>query len=345
VEVAAFTVVRQLRGSVDARILVLGAAQLSKHLRNVDRLLFLTREPSGCVYRIVDAIDLVDEADAVEAMVRGFLGLVGDTDPARKREGLKQLIRDGHALRSEFPRRLAARELERLARRAPPVLTVDELAEFAAASASAPQDELPRIQGALDAAEDAYLRNLAGTQAAIARGPRRAQYVKAVVEYLRTIDPAPREAAVDRIALKFGTLAAPFLLKLVDDEAMRARALLHLGAMQWRPAAPDLLARLSGSPADPTALIECLGEVGDESAVPVIGRYLSRAESFEAASLALARLRSPAADRVLDAMLRELRKDPRQAPRVENIVRLRSAAFRDEDAALRLEARGRYPKE
>src|SRR5262245_35336450 len=70
VDVAAFKVVTKLRGSPDDRILVLGATQVSQRGKDFDRLLFLKREPSGCLYRIVDLIDLPDEADATEAFVR-----------------------------------------------------------------------------------------------------------------------------------------------------------------------------------------------------------------------------------------------------------------------------------
>jgi hypothetical protein len=345
VDVAAFKVIRQLRGDADARILVLGAAQLSSRLRDVDRMLFLRREPSGCLYRVIDSIDLVEEGDAIEALVRGFLALGDETDPGRRRAGLKQLVRDALGMRSEFGRKLGAREIDRLARRDPPVLGVDEIAEFGAAAGNLPPKEAGRVDAALEAAENAHLRRYAGTQKRIARGPRRTRFLKLVGELLRCLDPAAADAPIDQIALQFGTLAGPLLVAALDDERARARALLHLGAMQWRPAVPGLVQRLTAMPADAGAVAACLGEIGDEAAVPAIGRCLSDPEHFEAAVVALARIRTTASTRALDAMLRELRKDPRQEPRVATIERAKSSAFQEQDVARRLEAKGRYPRE
>ena len=120
-------------------------------------------------------------------------------------------------------------------------------------------------------------------------------------------------------------------MRLLDDEAMSARAALHLGALQHRAAAPRLLAILKAGPKDPGPIIESLGAVGDDSAVQPVSRYLSTAEHFETAALALARIGTPSAKRILDGFAAQLRRDPRQAPRVEVLDRMRSKAFQDED--------------
>jgi hypothetical protein len=345
VDVAAFKVVQKLRGDVDDRILVLGATQLSQRLRNIDRLLFLRREPSGCLYKIVDVVDLAEEADGIEALVRAFLVLSNEAEPIRRRSGLKQLIQDGLAMKSEFPRRLAARELDRLARRIPPVLTIEEVIDFGRAAQVVPADETARTQQALDVAENALLGRFAGTQNAVPPGAKRNLYLRAVAAYLRAVEPARREAAADAVALKFGELSAPFLVKLLEDDAMRDRGLVHLGAMQWRGATKSLIGRLDSGAADPGPIIACLGEIGDEAAVPAVSRYLSTADHFDAAVLALVRMDGPASRRTLEAMLAQLRTDPRQQPRIETIERARSRDFIDEDTARRLEAKGRYPRE
>jgi hypothetical protein len=345
VDVAAFTVKQRLRGEVDTRILVLGSAQLSKQFKNVDRLLFLKREASGCLYRVVDVIDLVDEADPVEAFVRGFLALGGEVDPAKRRAGLKQLILDGLAMRSEFPRKLAVREAERLAARVPPELTVEDLAALARLGAGLSQDEAARLNGAIDEAENALLGPFAGTQASIPRGPKRAQYLRSVREYVSDSDPAHRTAVADSIAFRFGNAASPFLIKLLDDEPMRTTAAVHLGTLRRPEAAAPILAILKGSPKEPGPLIESLGAIGSESAVQPVSRYLSTADQFEIASLALARIGGPASKRLLEGLLAQLKRDPRQASRAEWIEKIQSKDFLEEDAEKRSGDRGRYARE
>jgi hypothetical protein len=125
---------------------------------------------------------------------------------------------------------------------------------------------------------------------------------------------------------------------------MQERALMHLGGMQWRDAVPVVLGRLKAPGAGAGAMIACLGEIGDESAVPAITPFLGSADHFDAAAIALARINTSASNRALDAMLRELRRDARQQSRVEMLQRLRSPGFVEEDGARRLEARGRYPR-
>jgi hypothetical protein len=349
VDVAAFRVVKRLKGESDSRILVLGATQLSQRGKDFDRLLFLKREPSGCLYRIVDLIDLAEEADATEAFVRAFLVVAEEDEPGKRRAGIKQLIADGFTMKSEFPRKLAARELERLARRTPPVLSVDELSDFAKyAKVSGPEDA-ERINQSIGVAENLMLKQFAGTQDAIPRGPRRNQYLRAVADYLRDSEPSRRDAAIDAIALRFGDNAVPFLTKVIDEEPeaspQTARALLHFGGMRWTAIAPRLVAKLSAGPKEPGPIIGCLGELGVETAVTPVSRYLSTADQFEAAALALARINTPAATRLLDGVLAQLRRDPRQQSRVELIEHLRSKEFVEEDAQRRIEAKGRYPRE
>jgi hypothetical protein len=345
VEVGAFQVKQSLRGETEPRVLVLGAVQLSKQFRDTDRLLFLKREASGCLYRVVDVIDLVDEADATEAFVRGFLALVGEVDPAKRRSGLKQLIADGLAMRSEFPRKLAVRELDRLARRVPPVYSTDELVTLAKLGSPLMGDEAVRFGTALDAAESSILGPLQGTQESIPRGNRRIQYVRMIQEFHQDFDSERRAAVLDQIAMRFGDFAVPLLVRLLDDEALSPRAALHLGALQHRAAAPRLLAVLKAGPKDPGPIIESLGAVGDDSAVQPVSRYLSTSEHFETAALALVRIGTPSAKRILDGFAAQLRRDPRQAPRVEVLERLRSKAFQDEDTERRLDVRGRYARE
>jgi hypothetical protein len=344
VDVAAFKVKQRLRGDVDARILVLGSAELSKQFRDVDRLLFLKRESSGCLYRVVDVIDLVDEADAIEAFVRGFLAVGKEVEPVKRRSGLKQLVRDGLSLRSEFPRKLAVREAERLAHRRPPELTIEEISEIARLGTGLPSDESVRLTAALDAAEDALLGPLAGTQAGLGRGPRRAQYVRLVRELQQDSDDERRGGVVDNVAYRFGDDATPFLLKLLDDEGLRARAALHLAALRRRDAVPKIIALLRDAK-DPAPYIESLGAIGDDSAVKPVSRYLGTAENFDAAALALARIGGAESKRVLDGLLAQLRRDPRQAPRVEWIEKVRSKDFLEEDLERRLGERGRYARE
>lgn len=345
VDVAAFKVIRHLRGETEARILVLGAAQLSRRGRDLERLLFLEKKPSGCLYRIVDVIELAEDAAATESFVKSFLALIDDADPARRRAALKQAIKDGFGIRAEFPRKLAVREFDRVARRVPSVLTLEEVAEYARLGQELTGDDATRMADALDAAENGILRDLAGTQTAFARGARRQSYVKSVAEYLRDSDPVRRDAVMDQIALRFGVAAAPFLMKLLDDAHGRTRAALHLGAMQWAAAAPRLVAILSEPPPDPAPFIASLGEIGSDAAVPAVSRYLSSADHFDAAVLALGRIGTPAASKMLDALAKGMRRDPRQASRVDVIEKARSPEFLRADADRRAEARARYPRE
>lgn len=345
VDVGAFNVTRRLRGEADNRILVLGAAQLATKGRDFDSLLFLRPEPSGCLYRIIDTIDLPDEADATEAFVRAFLAVAKEDEPMKRRAGLKQLIHDGFAMRSEFPRKLAARELERLARRTPPVLTVEELADFAKLLPLMYPDDAARVGPAIDAAEDAALKQFAGTQTAFPRGPKRTQYVRLVGEFVSSSDPDRQAAVIDRIALKFGDAAVPFLMKLLDDAGRRGRVLVHLGAMQWTPAVPQLIVKIAPGAPDPGPVIACLGEIGVEAAVAPVSRYLSTGDHFEAAALALARIQATSSERILDSLLLQLRRDPRQQPRVEFLERIRSKEFLEDDTDRRRAAKGRYPRE
>ena len=80
------------------------------------------------------------------------------------------------------------------------------------------------------------------------------------------------------IALRFGDAAVPFLMKLLDDDAMSTGASrMHLGrAAVDRAAAPRLVARRSARRRrSPGPIIACLGEIGDEAAVQPVSRYLS----------------------------------------------------------------------
>jgi hypothetical protein len=345
VDVAAFLVKQRLRGDVDARVLVLGSAQLSKQFKNVDRLLFLKRETSGCLYRVVDVIDLVDEADAIEALVRGYLALGSEVDPAKRRTGLKQLITDGLSLRSEFPRKVSVREADRLARRLPSELSIDEIGALAKLGTALPPDEAARLTAALDAAEDGLLGPFAGTQSAVPRGPKRTQYLRSVRDYLQDSDPARRTPIADQIAFRFGDAAAPFLVKLLDDETQRAGAAIHLGTLRRPEAAPRILALLRESPKEPGPLIESLGCLGDETAVQPVSKYLSSPDYFETAALALVRIGSPSAKRILDGLLGQLKKDPRQSARSEWLEKARSKDFLEEDTERRTGDRGRYARE
>jgi hypothetical protein len=344
VDVAAFRVARRLHGEADSRVLVLGAGQLSKRFKDTDRLLFLKPEPSGCLHRIVDVIDLVSEADATEAFVRGFVALAKESEPSKRRSGLKQLVRDGLAMRTEFPRRLAICEVERLARRSPPQYSIEELSELARIARGFPPDEAGRLGAAVEAAENGLLREFAGTQSAFT-GSRRQTYVRAVADYLQDSEVERRTTAIERVATTFGEDAVPFLLKTLDDDAVAGHAARHLGGMKAKSAVPKLIDRLKAGGASTGPVIDALGEVGDESAVSAISRHLSSAEHFESAALALARIGGPAASRTLDGVLAQLRRDPRQQPRVELLQRVRSKTFRDEDEQRRAEAKARYGRE
>jgi hypothetical protein len=345
VDVAAFKVTHRLRGDVDSRILVLGSTQLSKQFRDLERLLFLKKEPSGCLYRIVDVVDLVGDGDAVEAFVRGFLTLATEVEPARRRAGLKQLVFDGLAMRSEFARRLAVCEIELLAQRVPPWLSIEETGQLAAFAKSLPQDEAGRLGAALTAVEDAFLRDLAGTQKAIPRGEKRDAFVRAAAEYLQDSDVPRRTAVLDRLARKFGAASLPLLFRVLDDEAMMPVAARNLGAMRAKAGAPRLLEKLKAGGPSTAALVEALGLIGDESAVAAVGRRLSSADDFDAAALALARIGGTGANKLLDGVLAQLKRDPRQAPRVETIERVRSKDFLSEDAARRAALLGEYSAE
>src|SRR4029079_18173252 len=111
---------------------------------------------------------------------------------------LKQLINDGLTMRSEFPRKLAVREADRLARRDPPVYSIDELVALARLGSTLVGDEATRLGAAIDAAEGILLGPLQGTQDAIPRGPRRLQYLRSAREYLEDSDPERRAAVADR---------------------------------------------------------------------------------------------------------------------------------------------------
>ena len=180
VDVAAFKVKQTPpRRGRPARARARAPSSSRSEFRDTDRLLFLKREPSGCLYRVVDVIDLVDEADATEAFVRGFLALVGEVDPAKRRAGLKQLIADGLAMRSEFPRKLAVRELDRLARRTPPVYSIDELVALAKLGRALPEERPPASEPRSTRPRTSILGPFAGTQESIPRGSRSARSTSA----------------------------------------------------------------------------------------------------------------------------------------------------------------------
>jgi HEAT repeat protein len=206
-------------------------------------------------------------------------------------------------------------------------------------------EDAARILQAIDAVENATLRRLAGTQNAFARGPRRTRYVRAAADYVKEVEPARRQAAVDQVALGFGDDAVPFLLKVLDDEDAAARAMTHLGILRAQAAVAPLTETMNSGGAGAEPAIEALGAIGSETSVPAIARQLSSAEHFEAAALALVRIDTPAAKRTLDGLLAQLRRDPRQQSRVEMLERIRSAAFLAEDVERRIAARGRYARE
>jgi hypothetical protein len=277
--------------------------------------------------------------------VRAFLATIAEVDPAKRRAGMKQIVYDGLGLAGEFPRKLAVREAERLAQRVPPAWSVDELAGLAKLGTTFTGDEAARFAAMLTTAENGLLGPLHGTQEGIPRGPRRTQYLRMAGEFTLDSDAERRAGVADQMAFRFGDAAVPFLTRLLDDQSLRGRAALHLGVLQWKAASPKILAILREGPADPEPFLESLGVTAGDEAVPAVSRYLSTSEHFDAAALALARIGSPSAKRTLDGILAQLRRDPRQAPRVETIERLRSKDFLEEDAERRLAARGRYARE
>jgi HEAT repeat protein len=201
------------------------------------------------------------------------------------------------------------------------------------------------LSAALDSVETGMLGPFGGTQSAIPRGPKRALFVRSVRELLQDSDPNRRAAVVDQLALKFGDAAAPLLIKLLDDESLRAGAAIHLGTLRRPEAAPRLVALLKDSPKEPGPIIEGLGGIGDETAVQPISRYLSATDQFETAALALARIGGAAAKRLLDGLFAQLERDPRQAARTEWLVKIRSKDFLEEDAGRRAAERSRYARE
>jgi hypothetical protein len=345
VQVCVYEAKATLKGPPQNRIMIAGAGADTAAARTVDRLLFCEPMSSGVLYRLIDAVDLVEPAAETEAAVRRALDLAAERRPEMRRAGVRTTVFEGLDARGEFSRKLGAREFARASTGLPGAFTAADLPRLRAALPRLPVDERAGFLEALGALEAERLSGYVGAEAAIPAGRERELFLLAVEALKEAPTPAERTSVVEQIVVRYGRRSAAFLTAAAGDprQDVRLAAYRLLGALDVHDAAPVALrafGRAEG--AERTAIAECLGRVGGHECVPALAAKLDlRAADAPTFLLAIRRIGGPAADRVLDAAEKKAAEDPAASVAAAALAELRAADWQEKDAASRAAARRR----
>lgn len=346
IQVTSFEVLETLRGKVSGRRVLIGAmGSRGRAFPKLEKLLFLKPMRSGRIHDLVDLIDLTESDRMVPRLLKRYVALEKEPNPVQVARIVRSLSFQGLASGSMFARRLAVRELARIAEQHPYLMTAKDLTRLEELKPRVPRPEYLRYRRTLERVNRRLASTFVGCESAFAAGKERELFLQAQGRFKSYADPQRKIRLLDEMVKTFGRKMRLFCEALLanDERAVRERAAWFLGEFGETPSVDPLVRVLESAPkAERPPFLEALGKIGDPRILPTLQVLIDNEQHIDVTLVALARVGGPEAASLLERVESRLGTEPEDLRRGERIRLLRSKEFARQETRRRQQARRIY---